>query len=617
MSGFEKGISDSPYKGISDMRNVDIISVPGEASVAFAPTLTTTNYAISGVTFTASNSGGDLLLTYNGTVALATNVAITVSNSGGALPTGLSTNTAYYVTVISGTTFKVSASAGGSFIAYTDAGSGTNSFTAINLAQPKQFATETYKDTSSGTAVNSYHYYLIDSNGRAWYFYNNSQWVYMNNYKGNENEAGVTGGGNGIVSLSTQPTGSPITPNYLFVFRTANIDYVTTNSGGSPKTLSQLTTPGNWNRSWKAINVSSNYSVTTPHYPIVSPTDGNIYFCNGPYVGSILQVAGVTFDPTNLTTYVYSETALALPTNEISQCISQLGTNLLIGGNGPVIYQWDRVSTGYIPIFIAELGTWRIVSANTNAFIFAGQRGRIFITNGTQANLYKKMPDHLSGTINPYYTWGDAVLNRNQLYFGVSATDNSGTAINQYGGTWAIDLETEALREVTQQSYGSYAGITSAITPVLGGSSNGFGLLMGWYTSSNTMGGIDKSSSVPYTGGQTYVDTDLIPIGTYLDPKTPTQIEFKLSVPLGANGTSESIKLQYRALLSDSFTDITNGTFTSATGSFSGGAPAISGVVQANFQKLQWVQIRAVLTSNATTPTYVRLTEIRIRNFKQ
>ncbi len=604
VSGFEEGISDSPYKGISDMRNVDIISVPGEASVAFAPTLTTTNYAISGVTYTASNSAGSLLFTYNGTVPLATNVAFTTLNSAGARPTGIAANTAYYVTVVSPTTFTVSASAGGSAIAYTDTGSGTNTFTVINMAQPKQGATETYKDTSSGTSVNSYHYYLTDSNGRVWYFSANTQWVYMNSYAGNENEAGVSGGGNGLVSLSTQPTSGTITPNYLFSFRTANIDYIITNTGGTSKTLSQLTTAGNWSRSWKSISITSGYSVTTPHYPIVSPTDGNIYFPNGPYLGSLLQVAGVTFDPTSGATFVYNELALPLPTNEISQCVSQLGTNILVGGNGSVVYQWDRISTGYTPIFIAENGTYKIVCANTNAYFFSGQRGRIFVTNGSQAELFKKMPDHLSNTVNPYYTWGDAVLNRNQIYFGVQATDNSGTAINQYGGTWAIDLDTKALRLVTEQSYGSYAGITSVLIPTLGtGTSNGFGLLMGWYTSSNTTGGVDKSSTSPYTGGQSYVDSDLIPIGTYLNPFTGSQVEWKVSTPLVSG---ESIALYWRPNLTSSYTFI-----TSQTSSLVG---ALSDLMQVNFQKVQWAQIRAVLTSTASTPSYCRLTEFRIRS---
>lgn len=49
-----------------------------------------------------------------------------LKNSGGALPTGLTETTAYYVVNASGSTFKLSATEGGSAIDITDAGQGTH-----------------------------------------------------------------------------------------------------------------------------------------------------------------------------------------------------------------------------------------------------------------------------------------------------------------------------------------------------------------------------------------------------------------------------------------------------------------------------------------------------------
>lgn len=75
--------------------------------------------------FTASSSSG-LLLTTNVAHSLADDTAVEVYAEGaGTLPTGLSANTTYYVRSASGSTLKLSTSAGGSAIAYTDAGSGT------------------------------------------------------------------------------------------------------------------------------------------------------------------------------------------------------------------------------------------------------------------------------------------------------------------------------------------------------------------------------------------------------------------------------------------------------------------------------------------------------------
>lgn len=85
-------------------------------------------------TFTASSSTG-LLITAANTVNFFNGMPIWFSNTGGALPTGLVANTIYYVAKFNGTTqFYVSTSfanaMAGTVISYTNAGSGTNSFTA-------------------------------------------------------------------------------------------------------------------------------------------------------------------------------------------------------------------------------------------------------------------------------------------------------------------------------------------------------------------------------------------------------------------------------------------------------------------------------------------------------
>lgn len=85
-------------------------------------------------TFTAINSGG-LALTTSGGINIFNGMPFYVSNTGGALPTGLVANTIYYVANFSGTNaFNVSTSfanaIAGTVISYTNAGSGTNTFTS-------------------------------------------------------------------------------------------------------------------------------------------------------------------------------------------------------------------------------------------------------------------------------------------------------------------------------------------------------------------------------------------------------------------------------------------------------------------------------------------------------
>ncbi len=88
---------------------------------------TSARTCINSNTVTFSSSGG-LLGTYTNDFQSGTKVR--VSNSGGALPTGLSALTDYWITRISATTCKFSTSfanmISGVYVAYTDAGSGTN-----------------------------------------------------------------------------------------------------------------------------------------------------------------------------------------------------------------------------------------------------------------------------------------------------------------------------------------------------------------------------------------------------------------------------------------------------------------------------------------------------------
>lgn len=578
ISGFESGIAKSPYLGISDMRNINPISIPGEASVAFATT--NSQPLVSSATFTADPATD--FITWSG-MASAGNVsdrlAITVSNSGGALPTGLLANTTYYVRNSTSTTFQVSTTPGGSIVNITGAGSGTNSFSTINIDRP----TYGCSGRALGNTVDNY-YFMLDLSNRAWYW-TGLFWMFLNN------PSGTTFKGCGIIAWH----------NYLFVFHDTSIDYFPFN--GLP------TTTDTWTANWKTITACS------IHEAIVGSTDDSVYFCNLTTVGSFFQIAGTTFDPTNTATYEYEPIALQLPVAEFAQSISQLQTDILVGGISNVVYSWNRINPGYTPIFLAENNTAKIVSANTTAYFFTGNRGNIYLCNGSQAQRFVKVPDHLSGTTSPLYTWGGAALQRNQIFFGLQATSNSGSAINQYGGLWALDLDTKILWIQNQLSYGNYSGRPTVVLPQIGtGIDQGINLFVGWMNTITTEAdGIDRTYSTSYTGGQSYVDSDLIPVGTFLEPKSITQLEWKTSVPIGSGGTSESISLYYRKNFNDSYTLL--GTTTSSTGVLVGGTPAFSDNYTVDFQEAQWLQIRAVLTSNATTPTYNRLTEIRIRDF--
>ena len=454
---------------------------------------------------------------------------------------------------------------------------------------------------------------MVDSAGLVWtnLFTTNgipAHWTYT----GNTTLTGANG--NGLISY-TPSNAINDAKGYVFVFRDFAIDYATITSN----------TTITWTYGWKpstGTTGQANYlktygtfgGMSSSHEAFLAP-DNVVYFCDGSYIGRWFEQTGKSFLPTDLTTYVFDETRL-IPFTDTAQCLSFLGTSLMIGGKQNVIYPWDTTSPTFsYPILLAEYNVSKLVTINTTMYIFVGNRGRIYYTNGTNAQLYKKIPDHLSGTVEPYFIWGGACSNKNQLYFSALATTNSGTALTTYGGVWAIDVDTKGIRLSNTLSYQTtvYNGYATAIIPNFSATASGAGLFIGWDSNSSTYG-IDTTSSSPYNGSTVVavgiVDTDLIPIGTVLQAMTNGRVEFKLAMPLVSG---ESVQLYYRQKFSDSFTainsgEVGNGLFNTV-GDFSGVCQNV------NFEKSQWIQVRAVLKSTSISPSYVRLVEIRMGKF--
>lgn len=576
--------------GLSDMRNVNIISVPGEVSVGYQTTaLQQTTITAAAYTVVAATD----VFTYSGTVLKGgTAIVITVSTGSA----GITSGNTYWVRDVTSTTFKVGTGvdSGGTVTAAVNVTSdGTGTFTTVDLAPMQQFYTTLTGSTELGGFAgyqmqsSDQGIYGVDSNGRAWVYnppVNANNWVYL---------------GNSTINASP-PRGNGITVwnGYILVFRAGDrkIDYRAV--GGASST-------GAWTYGWQ----TTGGGLTSRTFRDVNDT---VYWASDSYVGSLIELTN--FDPANAATYTISLQALAINPNDIVNCIDQLGSNLIIGGMLNFAYLWDKSSTGYTSVLIPEAGIARIVTVNSNSYLFAGNRGRIYVTNGANVELYQKVPDHLSGTIEPYFAWGDALYSRNQLYFSCSAMSSATLlTIPNYGGIWAISTDTNAIRLVNKMSYGTYAGLVTAMgqqfqattdpNSVYGVAYPQASIISGWTDGVSAYGSdYIPLSPTPYSNYEAYIDSDMIPVGTYLKPHTDANVEFKLTVP---TVTGEGVKLAYRQNFSSSFTDITNGEFTTAG--------TLSGVTQVNFQKSQWLQIRCYLKSTSSSPSYTRLSELRIR----
>lgn len=574
IDGFESGIADSPHQGIADMRCVNPISVPGEASVNFKtsaltipPTVTTLAFSVETTDiFTVASTSG----WYNG-MAITLDTVVTA--------VGPVTSRVYWVGDLSGATFKLykgPSLKAGLLLDVTTAGTGTLS--SYTLSTPLD---RTVSIRTPSTNQRSY-IFILDDAGRAWWVQNTGGTITNN----------LVYIGNDTLTAATNCRAIVVFQGYIIIFRSSTTDYLALSRLEGTTDLDSGT---GWVYGWESVSSSG-----IQRRAVIAAQDNALYYDNSGRVGSIVLTGNASgFDPNDSSTYTKNTTALDLPNNEEVISLGEQGINLLVGGTREYVYPWNRVSTSFnYPIIIPDTVTYRIVTLNNSTYLFAGNRGRIYVTNGSNADLYKKFPDYVSGVNEPYFAWQDAIPWRGQMYFSFNATTNAGTPTVTTSGVWAIDMASKALRCTNQLSYATYSGTVSVLVPnIITTNPSGGGIYAGWASGGSV--GVDVSSTSPYTNSEALIETDLVPLGTYESPRNACRVEYKLRKPLVSG---ESITLKYRldptASFSDLLTDSTVGNYSK------------SGEI--TFSNSQWIQFQVLMSSTVTTPSYVPLKEIRI-----
>jgi hypothetical protein len=569
--------SGSGTTGLSGGSGIVIISYPTGTYTATGGTITT--------------SGGRTIHTFTATGT--TNFVVSAINP--------QVGDVYYIGNLTSTTFKLYYDP----LLHNQVGLVSNPTGTFDIPVPTTpVATATYGVNGAVTTSKDNVTFMIDNTGNIWFIPTFTETytegtVIAGSLQFAANTGHATSGTNADFGIA-------VWSGYLFSIIKTTIGYISlANFFGATTVINTY-----WANTWQ-----TNLNQTSYQHQAIVGTDAALYICNGNSVASLLQV-GSSFDPTNSSTYTYTTAACTLPQNDVATCLANLGGDipLLIGAVSNNIYTWDRVIL--VPnsaIICADAYAWKMVATNSNVYIFSGNRGRIYITNGQQLQLYKKIPDALSGDPEPYYQWQDALYSRNKLYFTLTATNNAGTALTTMGGIWALGIDNGqtqiqlptagSLFNINQFSYGTYGGSCPCLFQVpfsafLGMNPPGFGVGGIWVNSGAV--GLDFPSSSPYTNYQTSIETDIIPVGTYFDPQTDQQIEYKLSKPLVAG---ESLKVYWRGNLTDAYTLVWTSTTTGQVSDYS----------QATFQKQQWVQFKITMSSTASSPSYTRFRELRIR----
>ena len=344
---------------------------------------------------------------------------------------------------------------------------------------------------------------------------------------------------------------------------------------------------------------------------IASGASGNQYFNTfGVFGDSGVNGANATVQ--------FTQQRVNLPYNEVAQCMVEVGNTVLIGGKTNLLYPWNQIdATPSDFIALPENDVKAMVNVNNMAYVFAGNKGNIYISNGSVASLVLKVPDYCAGVpgtpstyIEPYFTWFDAMYLRGRVYF--SILDQTSTKAGNCGGVWSFipsgNMSSTdpglSLRLENQNSYGDYDGTARILIPNEEQNAIAPQFWSFWqdsYSIATSTFGIDATATTPVT--QYIIETDLLPTGTLLSKDTFTQLEYKLSTPLTS---TDSVQLYYRLNATGAWT--TCGTANAET------AEPISGYYDMAFQKTQWIQIRAVITTPGTSASsFGRLVQIRLR----
>ncbi len=587
IDGWENGVAPSPYKGIGNLKNVNITSVQGEAFCNFD------RQAVQGPSF--SNQTVNAFLSNYLTSAptgLRAGVWILVANStitGFDTTHGFNGGPYYFVTnVDTSGDFQVSATYDGTPIT-TLGTTGTASISCTPIKNPLiSSATEHISGTTPTFA--NYRSYMMDDTGIVYVY------PYVANLISYWAAIEPPGG-------STTSTNGSIVTYFGYLIRIGDI-------GGTTLTVQSKPT-NSLGTAWSSFITPTKNTTNVPHAAIVGTFDDTIWWCSGSYVSELYQIEGQTFNPATSTTFVYDGTAISLPGSETAQCLAELGSQLVIGAASTSLYFYDRASTNatgaYTILPLVEGNVQVALTAGNVVYFFAGNKGHIYVTSGAIAQPILSLPDYIAGTpIEPYFIWKTAVFIRGRIFFSFVDSNNNAGAVWSFVPIQGMFIEEDVgsalrLENISSaRTYNGYAGVILPYPGIDGQEAQGPQYWTGWTDSANSTYGIDESATTPYADGSSVIETDIVPTGTFINKTTFSRVEYKLSSPLAAN---ESVTIKYRLNLTDSFTSC--GTQITETGN-------VSAYYNVDFQLTQWVQLQITLTSTATSPSYCRLREVRI-----
>lgn len=341
---------------------------------------------------------------------------------------------------------------------------------------------------------------------------------------------------------------------------------------------------------------------TSYNAQMVVGQDDYLYITNGNYIAKIEVTASGT--PAVQPTLTVTQNALDLPDGQYGTCITEYGTNLVIGTQGggsyfergnyanARLYSWNRQAgtlgnpgLADLPVVFNENGINAILQHANKLYVSAGTQGNIYQTDATNYIKLTTLPFTKTG-FNGYstvYTNAMDISAKGTLLVGVSCDQDE----NFRPGIYEVDI-TDSSYPVAYRAVTSTAGITGKIGFV--SATSGSNINVGWADGSTY--GVDYSDSEPFSSYGGVIETPLIRVGAYNSKKTFEHIEFVLANPLVSG---QNIRISYRKNAKEAYTTLN-------TWGYSTLGSVISFQDIAGIADCEYVQLKIELDQDNLTP---------------
>lgn len=569
ISGFE-GIGQSPLSDFTDMLGINNSSNPGVASVGykFNKVIEKRNN-ITWTYFSDSPLGGTIETASSVKYRGAGDFQAVILKTTGTLPTGLTTNTIYWVKGMFGDdadkylfladTLKKATT--GDYVAFTaSGGSGTHT---LEILSPHIVRGWTIDKTGN--------IYLLDNNHRVWF----TEGIHSSNTGSQKQwyclgKAPSAGSGNGIIYYK----------GYILVFGNSKIDALAE--------LSLFDSTVTWIADFAGVNINNTMlpdSGRMGAVPYISVNDDAVYFNNGNpsgkgdwRIGLLEEKIGETFNPGSGTTFTCVPDATYIPNlNGLGETtsIKELGENLIIGTRSNEIFFWDKKSPSFTyKISLPEEGTKYIEVKNETAYILTGVNGNCYATSGSAIQKLFEIPETITGE---YYQYNDREGGNIDVKYTASSLDKDellfAVEINGYCYLMSYNTLNGALVKKNISSLGerlmsSNASGSGYISQIISNRKNT--IISSWYRTSTTAtyqyalesllfkplfnSGTQKYYA--YNNYEAYIQTGLISLGTALDKKTLRKLYVSFLRPIQTADSVETqgIKIYYKRYIDDTWT---------------------------------------------------------------